>query len=169
MSLMCINYLKKYFPKLFFNICCIMEFFLFLDLSWIRNGVYYSERTYVCMCVSYFIDHMLPPTSDPLNHCQFFFVLWIMTIFKDIKLFVWKWVFVNHRLDWITPRYWWGQIAVNFLLVKDVHLQDDVIHPWGGKLKPARIKCCNPSNKKFKQTNISKYSSKEQTWTHQRN
>lgn len=131
MSLMCINYLKKYFPKLFFNICCIMEFFLFLDLSWIRNGVYYSERTYVCMRVSYFIGHMLPPTSDPLNHCQFFFVLWIMTIFKDIKLFVWKWVFVNQWLYWITPRYWWGQIAVNFLLVKDVHLQCDVIHPWG--------------------------------------
>lgn len=123
-------------------------------------------RVHVC-----FLFHWPYATSNfrPAKSLSIFFVLWIMTIFKDIKLFVWKWVFVNQWLYWITPRYWWGQIAVNFLLVKDVHLQCDVIHPWGGKLKPARIKCCNPSNKKFKQTNISKYSSKEQTWTHQRN
>lgn len=86
----------KIFSKIILQHLLYNRIFSSLDLSWIRNGVYYSERN-VCMRVSPIC--CMPPTSDPLNHCHFFFVLWIMTIFKDIKVLVKNECLLT--IDWI--------------------------------------------------------------------
>lgn len=89
----------KIFSKIILQHLLYNRIFSSLDLSWIRNGVYYSERN-VCMRVSHFIGHMLHASNfRAAKSLSFFFVLWIMTIFKDIKVLVKNECLLT--IDWI--------------------------------------------------------------------
>lgn len=63
----------KIFSKIILQHLLYNRIFSSLDLSWIRNGVYYSERN-VCMRVSHFIGHMLHASNfRPAKSLSFFF------------------------------------------------------------------------------------------------